>query len=383
MLRRDLLRVLMATPLASWLRPWVPPVYGGAATEGPNAADVYRKAFGWSEGLGPEDSERLRKAATIGIDDAAVFALIQQAGPALEVLRQAAAIDRCSWGTEAVTSDDLGKGHLNASNIKVIRVACLSARRHAKSGHYREALDDIFAGLTLAHRVGTGGFLFARILECGGEVPAFQTLARILPGLERVALDDLSRRLEVLPPPEQASASIGPESRFILGSLRTKLMAIGPVVEGAEWAELGLDDEEAATLKQLTGGERAKLLSHLEASVPAFAELARRLGLPRPGCRAALDEFAKSERTLHPIAAGLVESAWGARHVVDRMRALRSMLCAGLILVRDGEPAFRAESDPFGTGAFGLERRGKGYLIRSALSDVGKPEVSLEIGGVT
>ncbi len=40
----------------------------------------------------------------------------------------------------------------------------------------------------------------------------------------------------------------------------------------------------------------------------------------------------------------------------------------------------RAESDPFGTGAFGLERRGKGYLIRSALNDGGKPEVSLEIG---
>jgi hypothetical protein len=39
-----------------------------------------------------------------------------------------------------------------------------------------------------------------------------------------------------------------------------------------------------------------------------------------------------------------------------------------------------AESDPFGTGAFGLEGRGKGYLIRSALNDGGKPEVSLEIG---
>ena len=165
-----------------------------------------------------------------------------------------------------------------------------------------------------------------------------------------------------------------------MGSLRTKLMAIGPVVEGAEWAELGFDEEEAAALKRLTGGDRAKLLAHLEATVPAFAELARRLDLPRPGCRAALDEFAKAERPTHPIAAGLVENAWGVRHVVDRMRALRSMLHAGVALVREGEPAFRAKSDPFGTGAFGLERRGKGYLIRSALIDEGKPEVSLEIG---
>ncbi len=69
MLRRDLLRALMATPLASWLRPWVPPAFGGVAAEGPNAAEVYRKAFGWAEGLRPEESERLRKAATLAIDD--------------------------------------------------------------------------------------------------------------------------------------------------------------------------------------------------------------------------------------------------------------------------------------------------------------------------
>jgi hypothetical protein len=159
-----------------------------------------------------------------------------------------------------------------------------------------------------------------------------------------------------------------------------KLTAIGPVVEGAEWAGLGFNEEEAATLKRLTGGDRAKLLTHLELTLPAFAELARRLDLPRPGCRAALEQFAKAEQSSHPIAAGLVENAWGVRHVVDRMRAMRSMLRAGIALVREGEPVVRAESDPFGTGAFGLEHLGKGYLIRSALADEGKPEVSFEIG---
>jgi hypothetical protein len=50
-------------------------------------------------------------------------------------------------------------------------------------------------------------------------------------------------------------------------------------------------------------------------------------------------------------------NAWGVRHAVDRMRALRSLLYAGIALVHQGEAAFRAESVPFGTGAFGLERR--------------------------
>jgi hypothetical protein len=157
-------------------------------------------------------------------------------------VRQGEAINQCRSGTETVTSDEIGKGHLNVANVNVIHVACLSARRYAESGRGRDVLDDVFAGLTLAHRVGTGGFLFARLLECHGELRAFQTLARILPGLERAALEDLSRRLEVLPTPEPASAAIGPESRFILGLLRTKLMAIGPVVDSAGWAELGFEE---------------------------------------------------------------------------------------------------------------------------------------------
>ncbi len=56
------------------------------------------------------------------------------------------------------------------------------------------------------------------------------------------------------------------------------------------------------------------------------------------------------------------------------------MVRAGLALVRAGEAAFRAVADPFGDGPFGLERRGKGYLIRSALVNEGKPEVTLAVG---
>ena len=241
-------------------------------------------------------------------------------------------------------------------------------------------MDDVFAGLALAHRVGTGGVMIARVLECGGEIPAFRTLGRILPTLDRATLDDLSRRLEVLPAPEPASVTIGHESRFILGSLRTKLIAAKTVIKGPEWGEVGFDDDEASALERLTRGDRSKLLTHLEVTSPAFEELARRLDLPRAICRTALDDFAKAERSIHPIAAGLVEHAWGIRHVVDRMRALRMMLHAGLVLIRNGEPDFRAEPDPFGPGGFGLERCGKGFLIRSAMNDEGKPEVSLEIG---
>jgi hypothetical protein len=108
--------------------------------------------------------------------------------------------------------------------------------------------------------------------------------------------------------------------------------------------------------------------------------LGRRLDLPRPGCRAALDEFAETERLTHPVAATLVESAWSVRHMVDLMIANRSMLRAGIALVHGGERAFRTIADPYSVGPFGLERHGTAYLIRSALKDDTKPEVTLAVG---
>ena len=66
--------------------------------------------------------------------------------------------------------------------------------------------------------------------------------------------------------------------------------------------------------------------------------------------------------------------------MADRMRALRAMVRAGLVLVREGEPAFLRVPDPFGAGSFALEHNGKGYRIVSALSDQGKPDVTLAVG---
>ena len=174
----------MATPLTNWLRPWLPPATGETALEPANAATIYRKAFGWVEGLRPDDKAWLLHPETRALDDPHVAALIRKARPVLKAIRQAATIDRCHWETEILSRDDLGADRLSVFNIAIIRVACLSARRHAARGRGRAALDDLFAALTLAHRLGTGGVFIARLLEHCGEFSAFQTLGRILPELD-------------------------------------------------------------------------------------------------------------------------------------------------------------------------------------------------------
>jgi hypothetical protein len=380
MFRRELLRSLAAMCLPRWLTLFHPGERSHPFARGTDCAAIYRWAFGRMKALPPEHSDRLRMTTTAAIDDPQVRALIRETRPMLKAIRQAATIERCDWGMETVTVKDLTKGHRDVVATDLIRVACLSGRRHAATHRFSDALDDLFAGLTLAHRIGTGGVLFARLLECHGEVLAFRTLGRILPMLDRSALDDLIRRLDALPDPEPASASIGPESRFILGTLRDKLATMGATLRGEDWAELGFSDDEAIALARLTGGDRTAFLAHLESTGPAFAELARRLDLPRPSCWPALEEFASAVAKTQPIVAMPIETARGVRHVVDRMTALRAMLRAGVALSRSGMNAFQLVIDPYGNGPFALEQVGKGYLIRSALKDEGRAEVSLQVG---
>jgi hypothetical protein len=108
--------------------------------------------------------------------------------------------------------------------------------------------------------------------------------------------------------------------------------------------------------------------------------LGRRLDLPRGERDAALDDFIATRRETDPVAAMLVEPVRAMPSAVERAGLLGRMLRAGLVLVRDGEAAFKELRDPFGDGPFGLERRGEGWTIRSAFPDVKAPTTELRVG---
>ena len=378
MFRRDFILSWLAIPAVRWFR-----ADGPSLDAAGNAADSDLPAFEWAKNLRPDDRALLRRAVTEALDDPRLPNLIERARPALDALRTANAIDSCRWEPEIPGLEDLGQGRLDLANIDIVRAACLSARELAGRGRGDAALDELFAAMTLAHRIGTGGVFISRVMECGAEVLVFRTVGRLMPILSRPTRDELSRRLDALPPPEPAAATIRQEYRFIFGSLHAKFAAIGPAIGDDQWAGLSLTPAQVEALKKTTRGERDRLLVHLETTGSAFDELARRIDLPRPGCRAALADFARDEEFNHPIAANLVEQAWGIRHVVDRLQAHRAMIHAALVLVRDGEPACRALRDPYGPGGFDLDRRDHGWILRSALRDDDRPEVSLEVGAAS
>ena len=145
MFRRDFLRSLAAICSPRWL------ARGNAADRSKllgretDSAALYLWAFGRVRMLRPEHSDRLGMPTTVAIDDPKVGALIRQARPMLKAISQAATIERCDWGIDTVTANDLTKGHLDVFATDLIRVACLSSRWHAARRRFTESLDDVVA----------------------------------------------------------------------------------------------------------------------------------------------------------------------------------------------------------------------------------------------
>ena len=203
MLRRELLRLLTSLPFLGHRRAWLAS-RPGQGQDAPNAAAVYRRAFAWLDNVPREEWAAAREALDAPKLPPQVDRCLEAARPALAALRGAAEVHECRWGDEAMRFGFIGRGRLKIRNRHLVRLACLSARRPAEAMQFNAALDDAFAALLFARPVGDGGPMIARLFECGDEIATYQALSRILPLLDRPALDSLSRR-----PPRRSAPSRG------------------------------------------------------------------------------------------------------------------------------------------------------------------------------
>lgn len=385
MLRRDLLG-LLAAPFVRWRNFFAGTPAGAAIADAGNAAPLYEEAFRRLERVVEGHKTLLRNRATwlaADLTDEQATRLLDDAKPTLDALRAASRLGDCRWEPARITHEDLLKGRLDPAHGRVVDLLDLSAERHARVGDFRAMRGDIDAALTLARRLAADGILMARLLGYSCEVGTWQAFGRIVPLLDRTTCDDLAGWVDELPAPEPASAVVAPEARFILDSTRARLAEPGPaLIDEAGWVKFWVHPEDRPALTRITGGEPARLLTHLEASEPAYRKLARRLDLTRPDVWAGLAQFEAEHAATFPIAARLVDPFRGVRHNRHRIEATRALARAGLILRGQGEAAFEALADPFGVdgAGFGREPVGRATVLRSALRDDWRPAVELTIG---
>ncbi len=375
--RRDLLRMLLSSPLGVWFRPCIAEVVNGPVRS--DAADHYRRAFAWLANLTEKDKVLLGECRRVPLDGA-VEELLRRATPALSLFRQGAAIPGCAWD-EVVTLKALGREHLDVLNLRIQKLAILRARSHWKHDQSREALEDLFATVKFGRHIGGAGVFIARVFQCTVENDAIAVIAENLPRLDAPKLDGLPARINALPPSTTWAQTMEAESRFIMAIARAHVEGLAtPITVEALDDDVFSGAEAEALLKQ-TGGDRLRLLDVVKDVRPRLMELAEVLSLPSGRYKPNLEAFVRRVEVPNPIATSVVRNAESLKFAIDRTEALWSMLRAAIAMIRGGQERFREVADPFGDGPFGYRPRDGGFDLQSALQFEERPPVLLVVGG--
>ncbi len=369
----------ISSPLGIWLCP-----RGADARDVPLQADAvphYRRAFGLLANLTEKDRALLQEYRRVPLNGA-VEQLLRRATPALSSFHQGAAIPTCAWD-EVVSSEALGRDHLDVLNLRIEKLAILRARSHWKHGRSREALEDLFATVKFGRHIGGAGIFIARVYQCAVENDAIAVIAENLPRLDAPKLDGLPAQIDAIAPSATWAETMEAESRFIMAVDFAQVEGLAAPITVETLVDLDFSREEAQAILKQTCGDRGRLLDLVKDVRPRLMELAEILNLPRGRYKPSLEAFVRRVEVVNPIAASVVSHAESLKFAIDRIEALWSMLRAAIAMIRGGQERFREVADPFGDGPFRYRPREGGGDLQSALQFEGRPPVILVVGGST
>jgi len=354
-----------------------------------NAALHYWQAFllmPAGETLSEKEREALDHWATIRLDGTA-HAIVGKYHSCLRSIHRAAASSRCHWGLDMSLNED-GPGadlpHVIRS-WELSKAGCLRARLYYSEGKDAQALEDVWALMMMARRLGETGILMTKMAEYAVESQAIELVAAHLGDRERAKA--LMNRLEKLPGSASISAVISHgEKELHIGCLRSRGMkAVEPFIEDFH----GADKQESASIRRFLGMEDKHIPKLCEAVRVAFDEAARIASLPLEQCasdeesfkRRLKDEFETSDvRILNLFPRLILPPIHKVRLAEARVEAQRSMLRAAVSFIVYGESRFKTIHDPFGKGPFAFQGLKDGFELKSTLRDGEGCPVTLRIG---
>lgn len=326
--------------------------------ESKNAADFYRAAFNAlppKTELSAEQQEVLDSFQTAPIDKTSAR-LVQLLAPALRLLRRGAAL-QCDWGikdelrTKGVTIDSFPH---HSQSRSLFFAAGVEMRFAFNGGKPREALDDMFAVLTLARHVGADGTMVGKLTGIAIEMDTIRFVATLLTEVKDPAfLRALLKRLDDLPPPVTIAEVIKSEKEWQLAWLRRG--GAKKLTRGGN--EISLDD-----------------LAKLFDQAAAIAELPRE---QMETAAAALQEKAKAKPGVFAMLVPDPANYCRSEYIAITLRAL---FRAAIVVSVDGVDQLKHFKDPFGTGPFVFRKLDDGFQLESQLKLANGRAVSVTVG---
>jgi hypothetical protein len=352
----------------------------GPPDPGANAALKYWQGFAALPPLTDAEQKKLGDCLTMPLDDQA-RQTVSKARYALDMMQRGAALPRCDWGM----GYEEGVGTLlpyAAAARLTANLACLRARVRFEGGQTAEALDDIFAGMTLGRRVSLGGINTLVLTSYAIEHRMGEALALYLPKLDTKMLKAVRKRLDALPPGESLATALKFEEQFALDWL------VGKIREAKDkerllalLSQLCDSAEKGRAFFEQCGGTVAGVLQLAEETRRCYARMARKLDLP-------LDQFAKEwEREVRQQAQNQVfhwvfPAAYKVRLAQARADVRRALLAAACAVQLEGRDALKDHLDPVTGGPFEYVALEGGYELRSKakLDEGSNKPLALRVG---
>jgi hypothetical protein len=352
-----------------------------------NAALKYWRGFANLPKLEKEEQDKIVREATTMPLTPRVKAVVTLSELSLHELYNGAAVPACAWGL--TREDGFTVIIPEASAARLLHgLACLRARLRFEEGDNAGALDDVFAGMTLARHIGQDGTIVSVLVGFGLEGMATDVLAAYLPKLDATTLRALPARLGKLPAGGTVAKGLLTEETVFLGGFQNKVREFKNRERLVEYLGLCLSDEPGATKKdQLArgkayleecGGTAEGLIKLADEGRPLYEELAKKTALP-PNEFAKLMDVEGKRIQKNPVARIVFPALVKCNQLEARLRCRRALLNAAIATQLGGREALLAHPDPYGNGPFVYEAFDGGYMLQSKLRLKDKP-VSLTVG---
>jgi hypothetical protein len=353
---------------------------------GTNAALKYWRAFATMEKFTPDEEKQLANILTVPLDGQA-RALVTKAEYPLRLMHYGAALPHCDWaidwkeeGVEALLPQ------LSAARA-LTSIACLRARMRFTEGRSAEAIEDGLAALTLGRHVSLDGSLIGVLVGYSIEARVNETLAVFLPRLDARLLDDLKRRLDVVPAGNLPALALRQCEENTVDWLISRVKRakdkeglvtlLGFLGESEE--KPGGASGKARAFVEACGGSAEGIIKFAEEMRPSYARMAKILDLPP-------DQFEKEfklesmKQAKNPVFKMFFPALVKMRESQARAEVRRALLSAALGIARNGRDALKAHPDPIVGGSFEYAPFEGGFELHSKLKGADGKTISLTVG---
>ena len=312
-----------------------------APTADANPADLHKQAFALLAKI-----ERPEERKFFGDDpppmDEATGQFLQQHAPAMDLLRQAAAVNKpADWGDPQGDLRTLTQYRRPAQTA--LYLATLRSNFDLAKGNAAEAVDDLLAGVAMARQLAHQKLLVSRMNAASLESDATDRVARLLFQLPPDAAKQLAAKWKSLPPPPSGKQTMEASAAFL----------------------------KLAPDPKLTPAQR-------EQAVAFHANLADAFDLPpEKFVERVKAEAAKAAD--NALVQQMAQALPGTHEIIAAAHAKHAMLPVAIEVKLRGPDAAKTSKDPFGAGAFKVEPLdGGAFRVVSAATQRGRP-VTLEV----